>query len=39
MMRMGIGAAEETIRVLSGELPANLRNPDVLEHYRRRFPA
>lgn len=38
MMRMGIGAAEETIRVLSGELPVNLRNPDVIEHYRRRFP-
>lgn len=38
MMRMGIGAAEETIRVLGGELPANLRNPDVVEHYRRRFP-
>ncbi|MDQ2634270.1 MAG: dehydrogenase [Pseudomonadota bacterium] len=38
MMRMGIGAAEETIRVLSGELPLNLRNPEVVEHYRRRFP-
>lgn len=38
MMRMGVGAAEETIRVLSNELPVNLRNPDVVEHYRRRFP-
>lgn len=38
MMRMGIGAAEEAIRVLSGQLPLNLRNPEVVEHYRRRFP-
>jgi D-3-phosphoglycerate dehydrogenase / 2-oxoglutarate reductase len=38
MMRMGLGAAEETIRVLSNELPANLRNPEAVEHYRRRFP-
>ncbi len=39
MMRMGLGAAEEAIRVLAGDLPANLRNPEVVEHYRRRFPA
>lgn len=38
MMRMGTGAAEETIRVLSNRLPANLCNPDVLERYRQRFP-
>jgi D-3-phosphoglycerate dehydrogenase len=38
MMRMGLGAADETIRVLSGELPVNLRNPEVVEHYRHRFP-
>lgn len=38
MMRMGVGAVEETIRVLKGELPVNLRNPEVTEHYRRRFP-
>ena len=38
MMRMGLGAAEEAIRVLSGDLPANLRNPEAVEHYRRRFP-
>ena len=38
MMRMGDGAAEEAIRVLSGELPVNLRNPEVVEHYRQRFP-
>ncbi len=38
MMRMGVGAAEEAIRVLNGELPLNLRNPDVVEQYRRRFP-
>lgn len=37
MMRMGMGAVGEAIRVLSGELPVNLRNPEVVEHYRRRF--
>ena len=37
MMRMGMGAAGEAIRVLSGELPINLRNPETVEHYRRRF--
>jgi D-3-phosphoglycerate dehydrogenase len=25
--------------VLANRLPVNLRNPDVVEHYRRRFPA
>ncbi|MFQ6242528.1 NAD(P)-dependent oxidoreductase [Sinorhizobium meliloti] len=39
MMRMGIGAAAEAIRVMEGGLPVNLRNPEVVEHYRRRFPA
>ncbi|WP_457940080.1 NAD(P)-dependent oxidoreductase [Mesorhizobium sp. 10J20-29] len=39
MMRMGIGAAEETIRILGGGLPVNFCNREVLEHYRRRFPA
>lgn len=38
MMRMGTGAASEALRVLRGELPVNLRNPDVVEHYRQRFP-
>ena len=38
MMRMGLGAAEEAIRVLSGDLPVNLRNPEAVEQYRRRFP-
>ena len=38
MERMGVGAAEETLRVLAGELPVNLRNPEVVEHYRARFP-
>lgn len=38
MERMGIGAAEEALRVLSGELPVNLRNPEALPHYRKRFP-
>ena len=39
MMRMGIGAAEEALRVLDNRLPVNLRNPEVVERYRRRFPA
>jgi D-3-phosphoglycerate dehydrogenase len=38
MMRMGIGAIEEALRVLSGDLPVNLRNPDAVEAHRRRFP-
>lgn len=38
MMRMGKGAAAEAIRVMEGGLPVNLRNPEVVEHYRRRFP-
>lgn len=39
MQRMGIGSAEETIRVLSNDLPLNFVNPEVTEAYRRRFPA
>ena len=39
MMCMGIGAAAEAIRVMEGGLPVNLRNAEVVEHYRRRFPA
>jgi D-3-phosphoglycerate dehydrogenase len=38
MLRMGVGAAEEAIRVLGGGLPVNLCNPEAVEHYRRRFP-
>ncbi|MDB5551298.1 MAG: Glyoxylate reductase [Rhizobium sp.] len=37
MKRMGLGAAEEVIRILNGELPVNLRNPEAIERYRRRF--
>ncbi|NGN43259.1 hydroxyacid dehydrogenase [Mesorhizobium sp. CGMCC 1.15528] len=37
MERMGTGAAAEAIRVLGGELPVNLRNPEAVEAYRRRF--
>jgi D-3-phosphoglycerate dehydrogenase len=37
MERMGVGAAQEAVRVLSGALPVNLRNPEVVEDYRRRF--
>ncbi|ACS59197.1 hydroxyacid dehydrogenase [Rhizobium leguminosarum] len=39
MMRMGTGAASEALRVIKGDLPVNLCNPEVVEHYRRRFPA
>jgi len=39
MERMGIGAVEETLRVLKGDLPLNLVNPSVVAHYRRRFSA
>lgn len=38
MMRMGVGAAGEVLRVLAGELPLNLRNPEAVERYRERFP-
>ncbi|WP_187972805.1 NAD(P)-dependent oxidoreductase [Aquibium microcysteis] len=39
MRRMGMAAAEEAARVLRGELPENLCNPEALPAYRRRFPA
>lgn len=39
MMRMGVGATEEVIRILNGELPVNLRNPETVDRYRSRFPA
>ena len=38
MQRMGEGAAREALRVLSGGLPENLRNPEVVARYRERFP-
>ncbi|MCO5064976.1 MAG: dehydrogenase [Rhizobiaceae bacterium] len=38
MMRMGVGAAQEALRILGNELPRNLRNPEVVRHYRQRFP-
>jgi D-3-phosphoglycerate dehydrogenase len=38
MERMGTGAVAEVIRVLEGGLPVNLRNPEAVEYYRRRFP-
>lgn len=37
MRPMGVGVAEEAIRVLSGRLPVNLRNPEALDRYRARF--
>jgi D-3-phosphoglycerate dehydrogenase len=39
MMRMGVGAAGEAIRVLAGLLPLNLRNSEVEARYRQRWPA
>ncbi|MFK0689042.1 hydroxyacid dehydrogenase [Mesorhizobium sp. IMUNJ 23033] len=38
MMRMGVGAAGEALLVLANKLPVNLRNPEVVQQYRRRFP-
>jgi D-3-phosphoglycerate dehydrogenase len=38
MERMGTGAVAEAIRVLSGDLPLNLRNPEIVPAYRARFP-
>ncbi|MBL8895716.1 MAG: dehydrogenase, partial [Rhizobiales bacterium] len=37
MARMGTGAIAEALRVLRGELPVNLVNPDVVTAYRKRF--
>ncbi len=37
MLAMGTGAASEALRVLAGELPVNLRNPEAVERYRQRF--
>ena len=34
---MGLGAAQETIRILAGHLPANFVNPAAEPAYRRRF--
>lgn len=38
MLRMGVGAAGEAIRVLSGELPLSFCNREVEPRYRSRFP-
>jgi D-3-phosphoglycerate dehydrogenase len=37
MARMGKGAIAEALRVLKGELPLNLINPEAVAAYRRRF--
>ncbi len=39
MLRMGNGAADETLRILAGNLPVNFCNPKVEPAYRARFPA
>lgn len=38
MLRMGNGAADETLRVLGGHMPVNFCNPEVEPAYRARFP-
>jgi D-3-phosphoglycerate dehydrogenase len=37
MERMGTGAVSEVLRVLAGELPLNLCNPEAVARYRERF--
>ncbi|MBL8907479.1 MAG: dehydrogenase, partial [Rhizobiales bacterium] len=37
MARMGTGAIAEALRILRGDLPVNLVNPDGVAAYRRRF--
>lgn len=37
MLRMGLSAARETVRVLNGELPENLVNPEAIARFRARF--
>lgn len=39
MIRIGAVVADETIRILSNDLPVNLVNPHAVTAYRRRFPA
>jgi D-3-phosphoglycerate dehydrogenase len=38
MLRMGMGAADEALRILNGQLPINFCNPEVEARYRQRFP-
>lgn len=38
MLRMGQGAASEVRRILAGDLPENLINPEAVALYRSRFP-
>jgi D-3-phosphoglycerate dehydrogenase len=38
MRRMGLGVAEETLRVLAGKPPLNLVNPEALPRWTNRFP-
>ena len=37
MLAMGMGVADETARIVSGKLPANLCNPEAVELYRSRL--
>ncbi|WP_395541325.1 NAD(P)-dependent oxidoreductase [Neotabrizicola sp. sgz301269] len=39
MLRMGQGVVAEARRIMAGELPLNLVNPEVVSTYRARFPA
>ena len=38
MWRMGMGAADEALRILNNDLPVNFCNPSVEARYRQRFP-
>lgn len=39
MLRMGLGAVEQTLQILAEDLPSNLCNPEAVARYRQRFPA
>jgi D-3-phosphoglycerate dehydrogenase len=38
MLRMGLMVADDIARILNNDLPTNLRNPEAVSAYRRRFP-
>jgi len=39
MLRMGQAVAEDAARILAGQLPPRLINPEAVDLYRSRFPA
>jgi D-3-phosphoglycerate dehydrogenase len=38
MLRMGLMVTDDIARILNNDLPTNLRNPEAVPAYRRRFP-